>query len=684
MLYDNALLLRLYLHAWQVTGEDRYRQVIEETAAYLLRPPMRSPAGGIHSAEDADSEGVEGKFSVWSLDEVEAVGGIRRGRLVRGHEAGNWEGLNILRRPLGAELLRPPDVEAARARLFEARERRVRPGLDDKVVTEWNAMAVAALADAGVALGRPEWVGAAEEIAAFLLGALRGDPTAAGCAPGRAAGPERNLAVAVDYAWLVEAFTRLAEATGAARWITEARAAADDLLDLFWDDEDGGLFTTGHDAERLIARAEGHLRRRHPVGQLGRRRRPAAPGRPHRRSPLRRRGRRDLPAPRAPSMARQPMAFTNLLVAVDLLVGGVTEVAVTGDRADLVGAVQALLPALGRAGLGGALPLTALGGPHRAGAKRQGLRVPRLRLPGPDRRAGRPARGAGRGRGGRLIAAEPGPPTAGIHRAPGRHRPRLGSCPSPLRPTSSTVSAPCLPRRTDTPGTELELLILSVDRDHVAAVDLASGALVRAWSPGRVDRRLRTYDVVAGTLDDDHDRVPDPSEPEAIAPGRATGVDRAPLRPAGAALPPSRSSTRAISRCSAPTPRGAVLGAQGRPPVHRRRRARGARRWWPAGAGGSTAGSDGRASPCRCPSSTPGSPEGMLRTGRLRLATGRGDRLLVALTPPIDGHCHKVVVGPAPPPLALPRCAGRTHGGPGPSGGVARTPDPRPCPTRRR
>jgi uncharacterized protein len=340
MLYDNALLLRLYGHAWQVTGDKRYRQVIEETAAYLLRPPMRSAAGGIHSAEDADSEGVEGKFSVWSLDEVEAVGGPAAVGWYGVTEAGNWEGANILRRPLGAELLRPPEVEAARARLFEARERRVRPGLDDKVVTEWNAMAAAALAEAGAAIGRPDWVEAAVEIATFLLRALRRDSDGRWLRSWQGGRAGRNLAVAVDYAWLVEAFTRLAEATGAAAWIAEARAAADDLLDRFWDQEDGGFFTTGGDGERLIVRSkdtyDGATPSANSVAAVALLRLGALTGES-----------RYTDAGTAVCrlleglMAKQPLAFTNLLVAVDLLIGGLTEVAVTGERADLVGAVQA-------------------------------------------------------------------------------------------------------------------------------------------------------------------------------------------------------------------------------------------------------------------------------------------------------------------------------------------------------
>jgi hypothetical protein len=216
-------------------------------------------------------------------------------------------------------------------------------------------------------------------------------------------------------------------------------------------------------------------------------------------------------------------------------------------------------------------------------------------------------------------------------------------------PDSSTVSAPCLPRRTDTPGTELELLILSVDRDHVAAVDLASGALVRAWSPGRVDGRLRTYDVVAGTLDADDDRVPDPSEPEAIALagppewiGRLSGrrVQRylRPLvHPSDQPLLGAHAPAVPFWERKADHPSIAVVEPEGAAVVARRGRRLDCWFGW-KGVTVQMPFVDSRVS------------RGMLRTGRLRLATGRGDRLLVALTPPINGHCHKVVSGLLPRP----------------------------------
>ncbi|HKY68570.1 MAG TPA: thioredoxin domain-containing protein, partial [Acidimicrobiales bacterium] len=181
MLYDQALLLRVYLHAWQVTGADRYRQVVDETVEYVLRD-LRQPAGGFSSAEDADSEGEEGLFYVWTpdqvldaldgeadlADEAMAYWGVSPG--------GNFEGRTILNRLAHrGDLDRPPRIQDARRRLFAARERRVRPGLDDKVLTEWNALLLAVLAEAAAATGRDDWRAAAVANGEFLQRELRRD-----------------------------------------------------------------------------------------------------------------------------------------------------------------------------------------------------------------------------------------------------------------------------------------------------------------------------------------------------------------------------------------------------------------------------------------------------------------------------------------------------------------------------
>ena len=337
MLYDNAQLIRLYTHGWQVTGAERYRQVVEETVAYLLRAPMRSPAGGIHSAEDADSEGVEGRFYVWSLSEIETAGGQAAADWYGVRADGNWEGKNILWRPERGDLLRPMAIEEARLRLFALRENRVRPGLDDKVVTEWNAMAVAALAEAGAAMGRTDWVDAAVAVAEFLLAELR-RPDGRWLRAWQGGRPGRHLAYAIDYAWLVEAFTRLASATGRARWITRASEVADDLLRLFWDADRAGFFTTGSDAEVLLVRSkdtyDGATPSANSVAAVALLRLSALTGDQR----LGDAGTTVLNT-MVPLMTRHPNAFSHFLAGVDMVVSGLTEVAITGDRPDLVEAV---------------------------------------------------------------------------------------------------------------------------------------------------------------------------------------------------------------------------------------------------------------------------------------------------------------------------------------------------------
>ncbi|MBS1848362.1 MAG: thioredoxin domain-containing protein [Actinobacteria bacterium] len=258
MLSDQALLVRAYTHAFQLVGLDRHRQVIAETIAYVLRD-LRLEGGGFASSEDADADGVEGSFQVWTPDEIrsvlvddpEAAEAATRWWSVT--EGGNFEGTSILHRlEHRTDLIRPDAVERARAALFTAREQRVRPGLDDKVLAEWNALMVGALAEASVALGEPDWLTAAERCATFLLEHLRDD---AGWHrswhPEGGAGPR---AVAVDLAGLCDAFTRLYEATGTDRWLDEARACAEVLLADYADEASGGFFTTAHDAETLVAR----------------------------------------------------------------------------------------------------------------------------------------------------------------------------------------------------------------------------------------------------------------------------------------------------------------------------------------------------------------------------------------------------------------------------------------------
>jgi hypothetical protein len=250
MLYDNAQLASLYLHAWLAFGDPECRRVCEETLDYLLRD-MADPAGGFHSAEDADSEGHEGKFYVWTADEIRAVLGPAAGRALAdwGVDRGpNFEGKNIL------YVAGEPDPEAIaplRRQLYEARERRVRPGRDDKVLAAWNGLACRALAEAGRALGRPDYVAAAVRTAEFLLGTMRVDGRLQRTAKG---GQARVLGYLEDYAMVAAALVELYEATFERRWLDAARELADEMLRLFWDGAIEGFYDTGHDAERLIVR----------------------------------------------------------------------------------------------------------------------------------------------------------------------------------------------------------------------------------------------------------------------------------------------------------------------------------------------------------------------------------------------------------------------------------------------
>jgi uncharacterized protein YyaL (SSP411 family) len=251
MLYDNALLARAYLHGWQLTGERRFLEVCTETLDWALKE-MRAPEGGFYSALDADSEGEEGKFYVWTSDEVRELLGHDAEALIRhwGLDAEpNFENANVLH-VVGDEI--DPDLLArARAKLYEARVERVWPGLDDKRLTSWNALMVAALADAGAALDRDDYVEAARRCADFLLVTMRDES-------GRLRrtfkdGRASLNAYLEDHAFLVEALLVLYEATFETRWFAEARALADTMIERYADAE-GGFYTTSSDHEQLVTR----------------------------------------------------------------------------------------------------------------------------------------------------------------------------------------------------------------------------------------------------------------------------------------------------------------------------------------------------------------------------------------------------------------------------------------------
>jgi hypothetical protein len=264
MLYDNALLARVYLHGWQQLGHDRYRRICEETLDWMLRE-MRGPEGGFYSALDADSEGEEGKFYVWTPAQIREVLAADPNCIKFSSqqvenlmqfwgvsEEGNFEGANILHRAGGAAAEEPEGLAEARRALLEARSRRVWPGLDDKRLTSWNALAIAALADAGAVLGREDYLDAARTCAAFLLEQLRDED---GNLLRTYKDDRAHLnAYLEDHAFLLEALLALYEATFEARWFEEARSLVETTIARFGDPERGGFYSTSSDHEELIAR----------------------------------------------------------------------------------------------------------------------------------------------------------------------------------------------------------------------------------------------------------------------------------------------------------------------------------------------------------------------------------------------------------------------------------------------
>src|SRR3954454_4671201 len=251
MLYDNGLLARAYLHGWQVTGDDLFRRVCVETLDWALLE-MRGPEGGFLSALDADSEGVEGKFYVWSLDALRAVLGPEDADAAIAYfgatAGGNFEGENILTR--GAS--EPDRLPEIRARLYEARSKRVWPGIDDKRIASWNGLMISALADAGAVLERTDYLDAAARCADVVLREMRGPD-------GRLLrtykdGTAKLNGYLEDHAYMVEALISLYEATFDPRWFAAAREIADFTIEHFADVERGGFFETADYHERLVAR----------------------------------------------------------------------------------------------------------------------------------------------------------------------------------------------------------------------------------------------------------------------------------------------------------------------------------------------------------------------------------------------------------------------------------------------
>jgi uncharacterized protein YyaL (SSP411 family) len=259
MLYDNALLIELMTLVWQETRNPLYAERVAETIEWLRRE-MRGAEGGFASSLDADSEHEEGKFYVWSAAEIDALLGPASARFKEFYDVsagGNWEGSNILNRRHHPDRA-APEIEAelrrARAVLLAARGSRVRPGLDDKKLADWNGLMIAALAQAAQAFARPDWLDLARDAFAFIAASLADGE-------GRLlhswrAGKARNRAVIDDYANMSRAALALYEATGEAAYLARARLWVDIALSHYWDEAAGGFFFTAADTEHLIARTK--------------------------------------------------------------------------------------------------------------------------------------------------------------------------------------------------------------------------------------------------------------------------------------------------------------------------------------------------------------------------------------------------------------------------------------------
>jgi uncharacterized protein len=266
MLYDNALLSRLYLHIYQLTKDPFARRVAEETLDYVVRE-MTDADGGFYSSQDADSEGEEGKFFVWTRAEVVAALGEKDATIFSDYydvtEGGNFEGNNILninstvedvarKHGVTGELVRDT-IDRSRRKLFDVREQRVKPGRDEKVLTAWNGLMLASFAEAAAILDRDDYREIARANAKFLLTELQSDGLLLRTWKD---GQAKLNGYLEDYASLIDGLIALYEATGELDWIENAIGLADKMIEQFWDDEAGGFFFTGKSHEQLIIRSK--------------------------------------------------------------------------------------------------------------------------------------------------------------------------------------------------------------------------------------------------------------------------------------------------------------------------------------------------------------------------------------------------------------------------------------------
>ena len=277
MLYDNAQLVRIYLNAFQATKDEFFKNIAIETLEYIGRE-MTDENGGFYSATDADSEGEEGKFFIWTPEEINQILGEADARIFNLYydvsEEGNFEGhsiLNVLQTreeaagKLGISVEKLNEVlERGRKLLFDEREKRVKPFRDEKILTAWNGLMLAAFAEASAVLEREDFRAAAEKNADFVIRNLK---TADGFLLRTYKDGQAKLnGYLEDYAFFADGLIELFQATGNSRWLTEAKNLTDKMLEEFWDDDEGGFFFTGKSHEELIVRSKDYFDNATPSG----------------------------------------------------------------------------------------------------------------------------------------------------------------------------------------------------------------------------------------------------------------------------------------------------------------------------------------------------------------------------------------------------------------------------------
>ncbi|MFP3880166.1 MAG: thioredoxin domain-containing protein, partial [Dehalococcoidia bacterium] len=256
MLYDNALLIRTYLHAYLVTGKQFFRSVVEETIDYAIRE-MTAPQGAFYSAQDADSEGMEGKYYLWTLDEIKELVGEDNGRVVADHfgvtAKGNFEGQNILHvaKELDPEI--SPVIEQSKVSLLKRREQRVKTGRDEKVLASWNGLMLTALAEAACALDRPDYLAAARANGSFLLDSMLKDGILMHSWKDGKPGVDGYLD---DYATVIDGLLTLHQATFQGEWLSQAIRLGEAMVEQFWDEATGAFYDTGERHENLFIRPQ--------------------------------------------------------------------------------------------------------------------------------------------------------------------------------------------------------------------------------------------------------------------------------------------------------------------------------------------------------------------------------------------------------------------------------------------